>query len=565
VLVELEQFKNEKNVYAEKLQEINASAKDDNEKLRNIHEATEAYKGQIRKLLPSALNVIKTLFQIEYSLYKVGKDFTSEFQVVETNVRKVQSEVITEMQELVNQTANMNLSPEQINQLNLSIELIITYVDEGEVDSVKEERLENISVAKTSIIEPPKTEMAPVISQPVTPEPTFNPYANNPIDVEEGFKSPSYNKETYDNPFAALYGDIQPQENTEQPLEQQPVASNRFLLNNDEEVKQPEQIQPQPGPPDLLAPQPGIFHAQPQQQVVQQPVQQQYPQQVVHQPMQQQYPQQVVQMPMPPPEQPQVMEQSPQLQPLLPEERNWVGSSYEVKSEKTFVPKLLVGLIGLPVMTILITAIIAGGIFILGEYTNLLNWLTQTIGNEMYLIGILKVVIIFLSSVLSGLLIKYITKKTDYMGKFVILPIVILIALVLASSYLLQILFDDFVLTIDFKTSLISAYYLLWILVSMWSIIILLVRSFFTFCDRKESKSQKIRWNFLEKISILKISYVAIIPSIYIVLEILSINPFENIFNMIYGYNNIFLILLISSGVLALFMIPFNIKEDLEK
>lgn len=203
----LELFLQEKDVYRQKIEEIKSSTSSNEELEKRLAEAEETYKGQVRKYLSSAINVLNTTFQCQYSIYKVGKDFDVNFQVVETNVRKTRSEVISEMEAFKTQAASMTLTNEQITKINIAMEVLLTYSDDAtdQVDENKEAFLSEAKVTATSIIETPTREsnaFEPAPSQ----ELSFNPYANQPIEVDSGFKNPEYEKKTLVDPFASIYG-----------------------------------------------------------------------------------------------------------------------------------------------------------------------------------------------------------------------------------------------------------------------------------------------------------------------------------------------------------------------
>ncbi len=203
----LELFLQEKDVYRQKIEEIKSSSSSNEELEKRLGEAEESFKGQVRKYLSSAINVLNTTFQCQYSIYKVGKDFDVNFQVVETNIRKTRSEVIAEMEAFKTQAASMTLTNDQITKINIAMEVLLTYSDDAtdQVDENKEAFLSEAKVTATSIIEAPTREnnaFEPAPSQ----EPSFNPYANQPIEVDSGFKNPEYEKKTLVDPFASIYG-----------------------------------------------------------------------------------------------------------------------------------------------------------------------------------------------------------------------------------------------------------------------------------------------------------------------------------------------------------------------
>lgn len=203
----LELFLQEKDVYKQKVEEIRSSSQSPEELEKRLAEAEEGFKSQVRKYLSSAINVINTNFQCQYSIYKVGKDFDVNFQVVETNVRKTRQEVIAEMEEFKKQAMSMTLTNEQIMKINIAMEVLLTYSEDAEtkVDENKEAFLSEAKVTATSIVETPSRENNAFEPAP-TEEPNFNPYANQPIELDDGFKNPTYEKKTFIDPFAGIYG-----------------------------------------------------------------------------------------------------------------------------------------------------------------------------------------------------------------------------------------------------------------------------------------------------------------------------------------------------------------------
>ncbi len=223
-------FPQEKETYHQTVQEIMNTVTDEEERNKKLEEAQEKFKGQVRKYLPSALDVIKTTFQCQYSIYKVGKDFDANFHVVETNVRKSKSEVLAEMEQLKAQAASMTLNNEQITKINLAMDVLLTYSDdvEEEKDETRTFALEKSKVIASSIVETPTRENNAFEPAPADVQPNFNPYANQPVVLEDGFSRPSYDDKGISNPFASLYGETPstPQPSTNAPVENPSLNNN---------------------------------------------------------------------------------------------------------------------------------------------------------------------------------------------------------------------------------------------------------------------------------------------------------------------------------------------------
>ncbi len=203
----LELFLQEKEVYRQKVEEIKSTSTSPEDLQKRLSEADETFKGQVRKYLTSAINIINTSFGCQYSIYKVGKDFDVNFHVVETNVRKTRPEVIAEMEEFKSQAMNMNLTNDQITKINIAMEVLLTYSDDAEnqVDESKEAYLNASNAITSSIIEAPTREnnaFEPAPSENLN----FNPYANQPIEIDNSFKNPAYEKKTLVDPFSNIYG-----------------------------------------------------------------------------------------------------------------------------------------------------------------------------------------------------------------------------------------------------------------------------------------------------------------------------------------------------------------------
>ncbi len=156
MFVNLELFPSEKEKYYQIVEDIQSTSKNEMDKERRLADAEVKYKGQVRKYLPSALDVIKTVFGYQYSIYKVGKDFNASFEVIETNVRKTKSEIEAEMNQLKTEMAGMSLTEQQIHKVELAMDVLITYNEDAkDINDIKRDNYFNrAKVVASSIIEP---------------------------------------------------------------------------------------------------------------------------------------------------------------------------------------------------------------------------------------------------------------------------------------------------------------------------------------------------------------------------------------------------------------------------
>ncbi len=203
-------FPQEKDNFRQKLLDISNRQIPDSEKEKQKEEAKEAFEAQVRQYLPSALGVIKELFNVQYSIHKVGKDYDANFHVVETNLRKTKPEVLADIENFKSQASYQSLTEEQLQRFNLAIDVLTTYTADAEEteDQSKNIGLQNAKVVASSIIEVPSRENNAFTPAPAeTPQVNFNPYANQPIMVDEGFNNPQEGKKMIDDPFASLYGE----------------------------------------------------------------------------------------------------------------------------------------------------------------------------------------------------------------------------------------------------------------------------------------------------------------------------------------------------------------------
>ncbi len=233
----LELFTQDKSVYKQSLVELESQPLNDLEKNNRKVELEENFKAKVRKYLPSALDVLKNTFQVQYSIYKVGKDFDANFHVVETNVRKTKQEVIADMEQFKSMAASMTLTNDQIMKINLAMDVLLTYSEDAAetTDVTKDSALEHSKVMASSIVAAPTRENNAFTPAPSETPVNFNPYANQPIVVDNGFKNPESYTESIVDPFKSLYGDSSTGGMT--PVEQPMEEHKSFITEPIEEHK----------------------------------------------------------------------------------------------------------------------------------------------------------------------------------------------------------------------------------------------------------------------------------------------------------------------------------------
>ena len=205
--VELEAFVSESELYNKKVADIKNDTTNPEELERRLEEERLRFKGTTRRYLPIAISYIKTKFNCDYSLYKVGKDVDANFKTIETNVSKTQTEVLAEMQQFVQIAIQNNFSDADKNKLNLAINVIMSYIDDTQVDTDKNKEffLNHSKVVASSLALPVTQKLK---SEVQLEQVQYNPYANNPITSSSLTSSnvvETNSKTMLDNPFAAIY------------------------------------------------------------------------------------------------------------------------------------------------------------------------------------------------------------------------------------------------------------------------------------------------------------------------------------------------------------------------
>lgn len=179
MFADLEVYKEEKQKFQQQLIDLQASQLDDKE--IRAREMQAKFRDDIRKYLPTCLNIINNLYHCHFSIYKIGKDYDAAFRVIETNVKKTKGEIECE---LTNYRSSVNmdtLSELDRNRLDLATEIILTYVGDDD-NSEKNKYLEHSRPVGSSIVSQTNTPMEGVLSSAnEAGEIQYNPYANQPI------------------------------------------------------------------------------------------------------------------------------------------------------------------------------------------------------------------------------------------------------------------------------------------------------------------------------------------------------------------------------------------------
>lgn len=195
---DIELFKHEQEKFFDAIREANLG--DDQESKNKIRDINAKFRDDIRKYLPSCLNIINTTYNCQFSLYKIGKDVDANFKVIETNVKKNYDDLEADFRYLDSTIDVSKLSESDRAKLELAKEILITYVnDPTDPKNSIQERLNYRNATASSIITTiPKMEIVKnEIENPTVSENQFNPYANVPIeeDAKEEFNRENVNEE----------------------------------------------------------------------------------------------------------------------------------------------------------------------------------------------------------------------------------------------------------------------------------------------------------------------------------------------------------------------------------
>lgn len=178
-------FEIDRQKFFDELRELNQSGDPDASK--KAVDINSKFRDKIRKYLPTCLNIINTNFNCKYSLYKVGRDYDANFRVIETNVKKDRQEVESELNNLKNNIDYNSLDDSTRKQLDLAIEILVTYVDDGTQKTIDPHLLSARPVASSIIKNIPMMSTERVEQRNVEAQNSniqYNPYADMPVNLD---------------------------------------------------------------------------------------------------------------------------------------------------------------------------------------------------------------------------------------------------------------------------------------------------------------------------------------------------------------------------------------------
>ena len=497
MFVELGTFINEKEVYNQKMAELKNTIQNPEELARVLEEEKKRFKGITRKYLPTALSVIKNTFKCDYSLYKVGRDVDANFNTIETNVNKTQTEIANEMTQFVQQANSMGLTAEQANKLNLSISIIMSYIDDNAVDEDQNKTFYlNHSKVVASSLDLPITKK---VDEPVvTTSVQHNPYANQPLNLNNSINNNSQTSQSNNGmlvePFANIYSGSQPQTNTmyqSQPATQMMAASGYQTnintgysmpnMNNQAQFQQPINMQ---------------------QQNIRSTVnlgQQQYSDSMMN----------------------------AGAAVVMPNTPVLLSDDEVVMTEKNCVLAQLISTILIPIMVV-ISASILYFIFKLDFVTKLMSEMPTSLNRIA-----ICILIGTLCLICSGPIINVAKKRTGYLERFMIVPLLLSLPI---SSFLIELLSKVGNIDISINTALDLAIILILSIIIYFPFGLLLLIRAFTNSNNKQLSSPV--WNIWEKLGMLVVIYIIIIPAISMILLLFEVNFINDILKVIYFTNN---------------------------
>lgn len=225
MMTDIKLYEIDKEKYYNELNELNESGDTDIEK--KTKEINDKFRDKIRKYLPTCLNIINTNFNCKFSLYKVGNDYDANFRVIETNIKKEKEEVETELQNLKNSIDFNSLSSGTKEQIDLAIEILTTYVDDGtqsmnsylqSAKPVASSIISNIPMMSTERIEQRNNDEQSSNIQ-------YNPYADTPVNFNENQTAATVGK------FGFLIADDDEDLSTN-TIENNPITQNSYEQND---------------------------------------------------------------------------------------------------------------------------------------------------------------------------------------------------------------------------------------------------------------------------------------------------------------------------------------------
>lgn len=196
MFVDLNEFVKEKEEFLKEIGLLDINNVEDTKEVKEREELKNTFKDKIRKYIPTCLNHINTMFNIKYSIYKVGKDFDSSFNVIETNVKKTKEDITNELNYYLSITTNDAAS---IEKLHLVMDILTTYVDD-EINEERERALNNGPVKSSSIITTvPVMQIKENNMDNPSTQFNYNPYAGQAYGIESGISNTIDNSNSMQN------------------------------------------------------------------------------------------------------------------------------------------------------------------------------------------------------------------------------------------------------------------------------------------------------------------------------------------------------------------------------
>ena len=208
--------------YYEGIQELNLQGLEANDSKRT--DLDNKFKDKIRKCLPSALNIVNKHFNCKFSLYKEGQSLDNKFNVIPSKIKKSKQEVVNELIGL-EQNSNINsINPTEKKQLDLALEILIVYSDDNFSRNIGQSKFLDEALKLPS----DKKEYDNNIQEepnliPKSTEIQYNPYAGQPINVEN-----DYDKKIDTSSFNSNINELKPLENNQMPNE----ATNDYAYSD---------------------------------------------------------------------------------------------------------------------------------------------------------------------------------------------------------------------------------------------------------------------------------------------------------------------------------------------
>lgn len=498
MFVELGNFINEKELYNQKVIELKNTVVNKEDLTRALEEERLKFKGVNRKYLPTAMSIIKNTFNIEYSLYKIGRDVDANFKTIETNVNKTQTEIATEMNQFVQQANGMQLTADQANKLNLAIDVIMTYVDDTVVNEDQNKAFFlNHSKVVASSLDLPVTQK---IQEPVVTETIqHNPYANKPLDLNNTVPNSqpvSDSKEPLIDPFASLYGTEPIQNNVSLPTHDilqtqsnQLPTSNEISVNTSNNVTQISSV-PVVMPPEIPVNNVEVLINESAPQITSQ-VQQ-------------------------------VSTEPSNIQINMPETTLLSDEKVVVGKEKNGIFAQIIGAILIPIMVAL-SSLIVYGVSQLDFIVDLLSSMPNTL-NQIAIC--LFIGTIFL--LLAGPIVKIAKTRTAYLERFMVPTALLSFPITWLCLKLL----------LEYKNGELKLIlYVVSLFLYLPFVTLLFIRSFVNSDNSKTVKAPK--WNIFDKVGMLLVIYIFIIPTVYLVISLFkNIDILNKIINVMYFVGN---------------------------